>query len=195
MARLSALCVKGLSIRTVLRTSTFLSERGEVLGTLSVSRSPIGRLTDPAFRKRLVRLEIDTPELDTVLGLEVLGTRVADVVHVFPHNVPFAQGGPAGRGLELRDPDGKVLAYADPKRRGFETVFEVRDAEGALTVRVTASGFKSHLSFERASGGALMDLSRRPKRPDMRDATWLADGLGDDDCEALAEALVLALLW
>lgn len=168
---------------------------GATVATLRVQRSPLDVLTQKALRSRVLRLEVEGPELDTVWRAEVGGHHVGDVVHLFPHNVLTPTGTPPGRGYEVRTPKGKVLGFTDQTGRFLSPSLLFHDGSGALQVRVVLGALRTRLSFQDPEGGPLMDLMRRIAAKESWRAMWLRPDLDEATREVLGASLLVTLLW
>lgn len=192
---LGALVHGELRVAITARATTFRGSRGKTLGTLRVVRTPLRRLTEAAFRRRVARLAVDATELESVWRAEVGGRPVADVVHLFPHNVFAPAGTPPGRGYEVRSPKGRVLGFTDQRGRLVSPTLLYHDAAGPLRVRAVLGGMRTRLTFEDPDGRPLFDLSRRPFAREGWRALWISPDLDDETREALGACLLVALLW
>ena len=192
---LAALVHTELRVVSDARALTFKGARGKALGTMRVVRSPMRRLREATFRKRLARLSVDPTELETLWRVEVGGRHVVDVVHLFPHNVFAPTGTPPGRGYEVRSPQGRVIGFTDQRGRVLLPTLLYRNASGELLVQAALEAMRSRLSFRDADGRTLLDLSRRFLGRESWRTLWLGPDLGPDVRNALAACLLVAVLW
>jgi hypothetical protein len=197
VASLADLVAPDLSVAVISLRRRVILAGGRELGTISLERSPLLRAMDQPFRRRLLRLDVESPELDSVWRIEVGGRPLADAVHLFPANLFTPQGLAKGRGFELRDPKGVVIGYTDQTRqsRGRRApTLLYRDGRGQLKAQCTAEGFRRHLTFAGADGAARFDLVRG-RRPVMWEAPWVRASIPEEERAALGGLLILALLW
>lgn len=193
MDGLGDLVAADLEVRRTLRQRIFLVA-GRPVATLTLEKAPMFRVVDPAFRRRMVRLEVDGAELETRWRVEAGGREIGEAVHLFPYNLFTPRGFHPARGFELRDRAGVVVGYLDRREGAGRTSLVYRSGAGKARARCTARSLRRYLVLEGPDGAARLDLVRGTGQVAWR-APWVRSGLKAAEREAVGECLVLALLW
>lgn len=194
MFALAQLIQPQLRLYSGFRSYDARTRDGADLATLRIARSPLTALLDRSFVARLRKLDFEGRDLETVWRFELRGKHVADVVHLFPHNLK-PQGSPPGRGFEVRMPSGEVLGFSDQEGRFFSPKLLYRDGTGQHRVSCTARSLRSRLAFESTRGEPLMDCGRPRSRKERWQVSWLRPDLDEATRLHLAGCLLIALLW
>jgi len=183
-----------LVVYGLLRSLDLRSSGGHL--RLRIQQSAMGKLLDRRFAARVLRLDFESRELDTRYELETgSGEGLASLVHRFPYNTPFAEGSPGGRGMELVNTKGEVIAFSDQKGRFLRPTLLIRDAEGALRGQVVAAAMKRRLSVTRADGEAVLDLVRASAAGEKWRVLWTKEGLSGEASNWRAVCALFAMLW